>query len=325
MAFQRQHLAIGICLLLLHSAVAVASAKADAKEAVAAKEIQDNKKKAEFPEEDTDMLMEPNDFTPVTVLRSQEQQFHVPPTYHFRSIPPHSNPHVIARADVHPAAPQPSASIDSHTQAAQNYYPPFFREAPPLGHSRPYFPIPDSPAIPKFAAPHPEQVPLGPTQRSFDPAILGSGDFGVLRGGTFYPEEEMSYHTDENSDFNQYYGDPNGHGRPSNEEFVQKYTYPEEQFADFRDFADINTPADSAFSQFVVVYAAKNSTKPSTHPRPKNIFEQLELFDREKEQEEKKRRASKSKSKLSKTKLQKKYKKKTSPKDVDYEPLLALS
>lgn len=280
---------------------------------------------AEFPEEDADMLMEPNDFTPVTVLRSQEQQFHVPPTYQLRPLPP--NPHVVARSDVHPNVPQPTP-VDSHTQAAQNYYPPFFREAPPLGHSRPYFPIPDSPVIPKFAAPRPEQVPLGPTQRSFDPTILGSGDFGVLRGGTFYPEEEMPYHTEDNSDFNQYYGDANGHGRPSNEEFVQKYTYPEEQFADFRDFADINTPADSAFSQFVVVYAAKNSSKLSTHPRPKNIFEQLELLDREKEQEEKeekKRRASKSKSKLSKTKLQKKYKKKTSPKDMDYEPLLALS
>lgn len=323
MAFQKQHFIIGMCLLLLHSAVTVTSAKADTKEAV--KATQDDQKKAEFPEEDADMLMEPNDFTPVTVLRSQEQQFHVPPTYQFRPLP--ANPHVVARADVHPNIPQPTP-VDSHTQAAQNYYPPFFREAPPLGHSRPYFPIPDSPVIPKFAAPHPEQVPLGPTQRSFDPTILGSGDFGVLRGGTFYPEEEMPYHTDENSDFNQYYGDANGHGRPSNEEFVQKYTYPEEQFADFRDFADINTPADSAFSQFVVVYAAKNSTKPSTHPRPKNIFEQLELLDREKEQEEKeekKRRASKSKSKLSKTKLQKKYKKKTSPKDLDYEPLLALS
>ncbi|XP_036227690.2 uncharacterized protein [Bactrocera oleae] len=323
MAFQKQRFVFGLCLLLLHSTVTITSSKANTKEAV--KQAQDDKNKAEFPKEDADMLMEPNDFTPVTVLRSQEQQFHVPPTYQFRPLPP--NPHIVARSDVHANVPQPTP-VDSHTQAAQNYYPPFFREAPPLGHSRPYFPIPDSPVIPKFAAPHPEQVPLGPTQRSFDPTILGSGDFGVLRGGTFYPEEEMTYHTDDNSDFNQYYGDANGHGRPSNEEFVQKYTYPEEQFADFRDFADINTPADSAFSQFVVVYAAKNSTKTSIHPRPKNIFEQLELLDREKEQEEqeeKKRRASKSKSKLSKTKLQKKYKKKTSPKDMDYEPLLALS
>ncbi|XP_037930011.1 uncharacterized protein LOC119670813 [Teleopsis dalmanni] len=260
------------------------------------------------------MLMEPNDYTPITVLRSHEHSYHVPPTHEFRPI---INTQISPRSD--------AAPIDSHTQAAQNYYPPFFREIPPLGHSRPYFPLPDVPVVPKYAAPHPESLTSAP-QRSFDTALLGSGDFGVLRGGTFYPEEEMPYHPDDNSDFNQFYGDSNnGHGRPSTEGFIEKYTYPEEQFANFRDFADINTPADSAFSQFVVVYAAKNSTNPSTHKRPKNIFEQLEQLDREKELEEKKNRTSKSKSKLAKTKVQKKYKKKAAPKDLDYEPLLALS
>jgi len=259
------------------------------------------------------MLMEPNDFTPITVLRSHEQQYHLPPTEQFRPIP---NPQLVARSDV-------PAIGDSHSQAAQNFYPPFYREAPPLGHSRPYFPSAENPAIPKFAIPHGEQA-INPQQRAFDPTILGSGDFGVLRGGTFYPEEEMPYHPEDNSDF--IYGDGNnGHGRPSADGFIQKYTYPEEQFANFRDFADINTPGDGAFSQFVVVYAAKNSTSPSTHPKPKNIFEQLELLDREKAMEEKKNRLSKSKSKLSKTKLAKKYKKFTSPKELDYEPLLALS
>ncbi|KAH8286770.1 hypothetical protein KR018_006104, partial [Drosophila ironensis] len=344
----------------------------------------------EFPEEDSDMLMEPNDFSPITVLRSHEQHFHMPPTTQLqpqnhqpsRILPvqqraqprqfqspsqqdteeddqfrPIANPNVKLSA-------RSSTSVldagDSHTQAAQNFYPPFYHEAPPLGHSRPYFghgPVSEStplslplPLLGPQQQPHPhsQQQPqpqvIAPQQRNFDASILGSGDFGVLRGGTFYPEEEMPYHPEDNSDY--IYGDANnGHGRPS-EGFVQKYTYPEEQFANFRDFADINTPADSAFSQFVVVYAAKNATAPHSHPHPKNIFEQLELLDREKEQEEQQQRlkgtgtgtgkaqagksgSSKAKSKLAKTKLQKKYRKKVAPKmtqdPLELEPLLALS
>ncbi|XP_030572861.1 uncharacterized protein LOC115771335 [Drosophila novamexicana] len=352
----RVQLYAGILLMLmLSSTLAVAKPPQPAKQEA-------DHQNAEFPEEDSDMLMEPNDFTPITVLRSHEQQhFHMPPTtqlhqqqqqHHHRAaaatpaqsrhfqaalqpvspaVPvqeeqfrPIANPNtqLISRADV-----TPGPGADSHSQAAQNFYPPFYHEAPPLGHSRPYFAGPAGPVGDNS----PLQLPLlAPAQqqqqRGFDAAILGSGDFGVLRGGTFYPEEEMPYHPEDNSDY--IYGDANnGHGRPS-EAFIQKYTYPEEQFANFRDFADINTPADSAFSQFVVVYAAKNATKPSTHPHPKNIFEQLELLDREKALEEaslKKQQPSKSKSKLSKTKLQKKYKKKTISKDLELEPLLALS
>ncbi|XP_030079365.1 uncharacterized protein LOC111602815 isoform X1 [Drosophila hydei] len=344
------HQMLKLMLMLMLGCCTLAMAKPPA----AAKQEASSQPKAEFPEEDSDMLMEPNDFTPITVLRSHEQQhFHMPPTTqlqqphhrpvavtpaqsrHFQAVPveqqeqfrPIANPNtqLISRADV-----TPGPGADSHSQAAQNFYPPFYHEAPPLGHSRPYFAGPAGPV----GDTTPLQLPLLTSvqqqqqqqQRGFDAAILGSGDFGVLRGGTFYPEEEMPYHPEDNSDY--IYGDANnGHGRPS-ESFVQKYTYPEEQFANFRDFADINTPADSAFSQFVVVYAAKNATKPSIHPHPKNIFEQLELLDREKALEEaalKKQQPSKSKSKLSKTKLQKKYKKKPVSKELELEPLLALS
>ncbi|XP_017030572.1 uncharacterized protein [Drosophila kikkawai] len=335
---------------------------------------------AEFPEEDSDMLMEPNDFAPITVLRSHEQHFHMPPSTQLQSqqpqplqnharIQPRAQPRQfqVATQQEHQdpgeeqfrpiVNPNPGTLVarsdaDSHTQAAQNFYPPFYHEAPPLGHSRPYFghgPVSESTPLSlplPLLAPQQQQQQQQPVQqhqqRNFDASILGSGDFGVLRGGTFYPEEEMPYHPEDNSDY--IYGDAanNGHGRPS-EGFVQKYTYPEEQFANFRDFADINTPADSAFSQFVVVYAAKNATAPSTHPHPKNIFEQLELLDREKELEAKARpkassagkSSSKAKAKLAKTKLQKKYRKKVvgpkfqdpqDPQDpLELEPLLALS
>ncbi|TMW48975.1 hypothetical protein DOY81_005947, partial [Sarcophaga bullata] len=249
----------------------------------------------EFPEEDSDMLMEPNDFGPITILRSQERQYHEPPSTQFRPLP--ANNRYISRSDLSSAT-----------------------HAPPLGHSRPYFPIGDAPIVPKYAEARPEGnlgPGLPPQHRAggFDHSILGSGDFGVIRGGTFYPEEEMPYHPEDSIDF------------------VQKYTYPEEQFAHFRDFADINTPVEPAFSHFVVVYENKNSTSTSNHPHPKNIFEQLELLDKEKAAEEKNlkksKQASKSKSKLAKTKLQqKKYKKKnstTASKDMEEEPLLALS
>ncbi|XP_050742657.1 uncharacterized protein LOC108023774 isoform X2 [Drosophila biarmipes] len=296
------------------------------------------------------MLMEPNDFSPITVLRSHEQHFHMPPTTQLQPqvqarVQPRAQPRQFQVAaqqsadeeeQFRPIAnPNTKTVGDSHTQAAQNFYPPFYHEAPPLGHSRPYFghgpPVAETTPL-NLPLPllGPQQQPQPASQqRNFDASILGSGDFGVLRGGTFYPEEEMPYHPEDNSDY--IYGDANnGHGRPS-EGFVQKYTYPEEQFANFRDFADINTPADSAFSQFVVVYAAKNATAPHSHPHPKNIFEQLELLDREKELERAKsqpKSSSKNKSKLAKTKLQKKYRKKAGPKvqdPLEVEPLLALS
>ncbi|XP_016995458.2 uncharacterized protein [Drosophila takahashii] len=347
------HLVICGCLVMI-SIASVTMAKPPDQEAI-------HHTNAEFPEEDSDMLMEPNDFSPITVLRSHEQHFHMPPTTQLQPqqqipqipqsrIQPRAQPRqfqsAAAQQSNHPdeeeqfrpiANPNTKIVGDSHTQAAQNFYPPFYHEAPPLGHSRPYFghgpPVAETTPLNlplPLLGPQQQQQPqqVATQQRNFDASILGSGDFGVLRGGTFYPEEEMPYHPEDNSDY--IYGDANnGHGRPS-EGFVQKYTYPEEQFANFRDFADINTPADSAFSQFVVVYAAKNATAPHSHPHPKNIFEQLELLDREKELEKKTKTtaSSKNKSKLSKTKLQKKYRKKAGPKiqdPLEIEPLLALS
>ncbi|KAH8330188.1 hypothetical protein KR074_005398, partial [Drosophila pseudoananassae] len=356
------HWLICICLAMMVLAkTSVVSAKPPDQEA----HVQHN---VEFPEEDSDMLMEPNDFSPITVLRSHEQHFHMPPTTQLQpQTHQHQQARILPRAQPRqfqsPSQQQdpeeeqfrpianPNAKLlarssdaDSHSQAAQNFYPPFYHEAPPLGHSRPYFghgPVSEStplslplPLLGPQQPPTPQQQQAQQAhqqqQRNFDASILGSGDFGVLRGGTFYPEEEMPYHPEDNSDY--IYGDANnGHGRPS-EGFIQKYTYPEEQFANFRDFADINTPADSAFSQFVVVYAAKNATSPHSHPHPKNIFEQLELLDREKEKEQelaKSKASSKAKTKLAKTKLQKKYRKKVAGKKtqdpLELEPLLALS
>lgn len=227
--------------------------------------------------------------------------------------------HTIERSTTSQSSSQ---SQDSNDPAAQNYYP-YYRETPALGHSRPYYPVAQQPQ-------HLEPIPAQYVQpRTYDQQLLGSGDFGVIRGGTFYQDNDPPFRAGDTNDYYSYY--LNGHGRPhsANSYFQpQKYNYPTtgDQFANFRDFADINAPGDPAYSQFVVVYANKNSTAP--HPNPKNIFEQLELLD--KEVTEKpirpiKPKFSKTKSKLAKTKTEKKYKKKLGPKDTDYEPLLALS
>lgn len=190
--------------------------------------------------------------------------------------------------------------------------------------------------------------------RGFDPSILGSGDFSVLEGGTFYPDgDEARYHKKSSSKFFDKFT-KNGHGsRPYAEALTDKKDgdYPEDPFEHFKDFADINTGSDGSFSHFVVIYENKNATKPHpSHPSPKNIFEQLQLLDLEKTQEQntaipvivssveekeekpdkKLMKLSKYKSKLAKTKIVKKYKKKLGPK-VDYfspdytDPLIATS
>lgn len=172
----------------------------------------------------------------------------------------------------------------------------------------------------------------------FDQSILGSGDFTVMRGGTFYPEEEdKRYQAKSDEQVGTYYGD-----KPVAEALTGKKElyYPEDPFENFKDFADMTAGNDPAFSHFVVIYANKNATKPHpSHPSPKNIFEQLEMIDNEKLKEEsteksdekKLMKLSKYKNKLSKTKIVKKYKKKLGPKveqpsSPDYtDPLLAMS
>lgn len=174
-------------------------------------------------------------------------------------------------------------------------------------------------------------------------SILGSGNFGVIRGGTFFGQNDGENEYEDS--FSSFYN--NGHGRPS---LNLGYTanprpnYNQDQFANFRDFADINTPSNSAYSHFVVVYANKNATLDEVseetkrvYSEPKNIFETLELLDKIEPTYEAKAppKISKAKAKLAKSKehmLQKKgqWKKsniKTQMKQKHEleEPLLALS
>lgn len=168
--------------------------------------------------------------------------------------------------------------------------------------------------------------------------LLGSGNFGVIKGGTFYNEndreqgEQTAY-----SDFSDYFH--NGHGRPSFYGGGRPNPKPHqhEQFANFKDFADINTPTDRQYSQYVVVYVNKNGTEEPTPPKkpmhkPKNIIESLALLDLESStttDPAPEKKASKSKRKLALLLPEKKHKaqlakKESASKDLN-EPLLALS
>lgn len=266
-------------------------------------------------EDDSDMLMEPDEFRATALLPHATAGYFQ--SNEFRSGEFRSGEYrPLAPEYVHLERPVPQRirSIEDTRAPQQSLFPPsFFRNGPPLGHSRPY------------AASQETAGRYG--GRSFDQAILGSGDFGVIRGGTFYQDDDPPVRSSYESDEFLNYFTNNGHGRPHSA-FVPKTFYPEEQFSNFRDFADINTPTDPAYSQFVVVYANKNST--DSHPNPKNIIEQLQLLDKEttdEQRKDKKNSISKFKKKLANTKLEKKYKKKSGPKETnaDFEPLLALS
>lgn len=173
-------------------------------------------------------------------------------------------------------------------------------------------------------------------------SILGSGNFGIIKGGTFFAQNDED-DFESGDGFSSYYNNNNGHGRPSlGVGYIAnpRPNHNQEQFANFRDFADINTPANTAYSHYVVVYANKNSTADEVSEEtrkvtyePKNIIETLALLDNtDSEEAPPPPKLSKSKTKLESTKH--KYMKKkdqwkrsklVSHKVDPEEPLLALS
>lgn len=177
----------------------------------------------------------------------------------------------------------------------------------PLGHSRPFFFQQEGAYSQRPSAYHQQisfDVPkfggfkddvfksnsraASSEKKETHAGLLGSGNFGVISGGTFYNDndkEASTYGGRDSDDFSSYYS--NAHGRPSFYFGGASNPKPQkqEQFANFRDFADINTPASPAFSHFVVVYVNKNGTivEPPAKQivKPKNIIESLALLDLE--------------------------------------------
>jgi len=235
---------------------------------------------------------------------------------------------------------------------SQHYFPSFSSifSNHPLGHSRP--PVYDDPpsshrprhipyalqqanSFDAFSTPNKDKNSFSSSQTSSkelsspptNQAVLGSGNFGVIRGGTFYEDDYDSGSS--NDDFFYY-----GGGRPSyNYRPTQAASNGDDFFANFRDFADITAPKQGAYSQLHVVYANKNGTlREGPAPgSPRNIFEQLEQLEQQPKLI-KPKKVSKTKAKLAKhqqkeaSKLEwKKLSFQQSPKDLYQEPLLALS
>ncbi|XP_039755106.1 uncharacterized protein LOC120630044 [Pararge aegeria] len=168
-------------------------------------------------------------------------------------------------------------------------------------------------------------------------SVLGSGNFGIIKGGTFFAQND-----EESAEFgdgyNNYYN--NGHGRPSlNVGYIAnpRPNYKQDQFANFRDFADINAPANPAYSHYVVVYANKNATLDEVSEetrnvlsRPNNIIETLEQLEtpsppKKKSKVKSKLEATKQKMLRKKEQWKKSNSKYLSQKHDTEEPLLALS
>ncbi|XP_066246585.1 uncharacterized protein [Euwallacea similis] len=217
---------------------------------------------------------------------------------------------------------------DDHQPASSNYqagewFPSFGRayepyDHPPSGHSRPAFyntyqqqegaysqrnePFQQDLSFNQAKTyPYKKQVQVQ-AQTQQNPkdeaaALLGDGNFGIIRGGTFYPEKD-GYETEGGGydDFSSYFH--NGHGRPSYSFRSNPKPVKQQQFENFRDFADINSnaPVERQYSQYVVVYTNKNGTRIQTNEpkgspenqakavqidvkRPKNILESLALLD----------------------------------------------
>ncbi|RZF31983.1 hypothetical protein LSTR_LSTR011648 [Laodelphax striatellus] len=260
------------------------------------------------------------------------------------------------------------ATTDDQHPKAQHFLPsfsPLFSPPPPLGHSRPPYYNQESAFSQRPSYPggfRDLSYPHAVAESESSTNVLGSGNFGVLRGGTFFAGERDELLSDDL--YSPYFhGGNNGHGRPS---FYPRNPQPnyrqhgDDFFANFRDFADISTPTKSSYSQYYVVYARHNATnndnlpKPklldddvedyrddtvhhnTPHQRPRNIIEQLTMLDAPASQPSQHEIASKkfSKRKLKlhiyKKKLQEKQDKAAmksstvSPKDI-YDPLLALS
>lgn len=150
--------------------------------------------------------------------------------------------------------------------AEQNFFPSFFRSGQQqLPPSRPF--------SPRHTGGSTSGRFISNYKSSFDEALLGSGDFTVLRGGTFYPEGEEPYHDYFGSGSSFYESESSG--RPFALP-LESSDHSEDPFANFKDFADI-AGLDTDFSQMIVTYKKKHE--------PKNIFEQLQLIDDEKSKE----------------------------------------
>lgn len=145
---------------------------------------------------------------------------------------------------------------------------------------------------PKYTQPHTNRgpgsaYPAESHDRYLQTNLLGSGNFEVVRGGTYYGEEDNDayhhasgatgpahYHQQQHDDDDSYFHH-NGHASPHG--YRNNPSAGGDFFANFRDFADINPPARS-FSHHheTVADAEPHGSGSEEHRQPKNILDKLE-------------------------------------------------
>ncbi|XP_078048945.1 uncharacterized protein LOC144476171 [Augochlora pura] len=170
--------------------------------------------------------------------------------------------------------------------------------------------------------------PASTTAKDAQHPLLGSGNFGVIRGGTYYPEEkENDEYPADDAAYNPYYRGRANYYRNPKPQPIRGGDF----FANFRDFADITAPPKSSFSHLSVVYANKNGSETGRISEPRNIIETLKMLEEESQAsleattttEVPRKKQSKGKWKLMKMKQYEDDKSRRSRMSV--EPLLALS
>lgn len=118
------------------------------------------------------MLMEPDEFRPTSLLPHATAGYFQSGEFRSNEFTRSGEYRALTPEYVHLERPLPQRirSIEDTRTPTQNIFPSsFFRNVPPLGHSRPYLQS------------HETSGRYG-SGRSFDQSILGSGDFGVIRG-----------------------------------------------------------------------------------------------------------------------------------------------
>lgn len=171
----------------------------------------------------------------------------------------------IISSHVHSTESQHDESHLNPISAEQNFFPLFYGNGPFLNHHA--------------VVPHSSGRYLTSPKASADRSILGSGDFTVLKGGTFYSDnEDFSRPPHIEIKGGRFY-ESIQNGRP----FALPLEASNDPFANFKDFADITGGVEADFSHFIAMYANQNSSK-AKH-EPKNILEQLQLIEEERSNE----------------------------------------
>ena len=194
----------------------------------------------------------------------------------------------ITSTHVHSTELLQDESLLNPIPAEQNFFPLFYGNGPFLNRHA-VNPSSSERFLSSFKAP-------------VDKSILGSGDFTVLGGGTFFSDnEDISNRPPVDIKGSRFY-DSIQNGRP----FALPLKSSNDPFANFKDFAELTAGVDTDFSHLIAVYTKPNSSKAKYEP--KNILEQLQLIDEEQRKEQRNEKISNQDTKASKSKSLNRYK-----------------